>query len=633
MERNNVIGFILLGVLIIAFFFMQSRFANEQRLAEAKKQYTEDSIKHIQDSIKLANMPKDTAAAIVENTDVVVPANLDDVHAQAFKDSVEMEKQKSVYGPFASLVNGEEKTVVLENDLLKINFTNKGGRILRADLKTYTDYQGGPLDIINSKNNSFNYNFYFNNDHQINTEDLYFTPVMAQDGRSVTFVADLGEGRKLKQIYSFNDSTEYMVDYALQFEGFDDIIPKRNPAIAVTWNNEMREQEKNIKYERQYSKFYFGYSNGDVDYKNTNGEIKFNSSVKWLSCQQQFFNTTLIADNNFEGTGKVSVFAEDTSHFVKACHADLVISYKQGDSFTFPMHWYLAPNDYQSLKALDLGMQTIVPTGAGFIGWINRAAIIPMFNWLSSFIGNYGLIILLMTLIIKLVLSPLTYRSYYSMAKMRVLNPELTELREKYADDQARLGQEQLKLYRKAGVNPLGGCIPTLLGMPILIAMFRLFPGSLDLRQQSFLWAKDLSTYDDLIRFNFSIPFLGNHISIFCILMTLSSILYIRMNMQNTSQQLGGSMKMVQYLTPFLFFFFLNSSPAGLTYYYFVSNVTTFGLQWGIRKFFINEEDIHRKIKENRAKAPKAKSGFAKRLEDAMKQQQMMRENQKKGKK
>jgi len=213
------------------------------------------------------------------------------------------------------------------------------------------------------------------------------------------------------------------------------------------------------------------------------------------------------------------------------------------------------------------------------------------------------------------------------MAKMRVLNPELTEIREKYKDDQARLGQEQLKLYRKAGVNPMGGCIPTLLSMPILIAMFRLFPGTIDLRQQSFLWADDLSTYDDIISWGSSIPLIGNHISIFCILMTLSSVLYIRMNMQNTAQ-LQGPMKTVQYLTPVFFFFFLNSSPAALTYYYFVSNIVTFGQQWTIRRFFINDDDIHKKIQENKAKPEKQKSGFAKRLEDAMKQQQKMREVQ-----
>ncbi|MBK8345182.1 MAG: membrane protein insertase YidC [Bacteroidetes bacterium] len=387
-----------------------------------------------------------------------------------------------------------------------------------------------------------------------------------------------------------------------------------------------------MKYERQYSKLYFSNVDGDIDYKNTNGELKFEAPVKWVSCQQQFFNTTLIAKESFDRKGKIEVFADDTSSFVKSCNTELYLTYNGKSDFTVPMQWYIAPNDYQALNALDLGMETIIPTGSGIIGWINTHAIIPLFNWLSGMIKNYGLIILLMTLIIKLALTPLTYRSYLSMAKMRVLNPELTELREKYADDQARLGQEQLKLYRKAGVNPMGGCIPTLLSMPILIAMFRLFPGTIDLRQQSFLWAPDLSTYDDIIHWGTTIPLIGNHISIFCVLMTLSSVLYIRMNMQNTAQ-LQGPMKTVQYLTPVFFFFFLNSSPAALTYYYFVSNLVTFGQQWSIRRFFLNDEEIHRKIQENKAKPEKQKSGFAKRLEDAMKQQQKMRETQQQPKK
>ncbi|MFN3940748.1 MAG: membrane protein insertase YidC, partial [Chitinophagales bacterium] len=241
---------------------------------------------------------------------------------------------------------------------------------------------------------------------------------------------------------------------------------------------------------------------------------------------------------------------------------------------------------------------------------------------------NYGLIILLMTLIIKLALTPLTYRSYLSMAKMRVLQPEIAEMKEKYKDDQAKMGQEQLKLFRKAGVNPLGGCIPTLLSMPILIALFRFFPGSIELRQQSFLWADDLSSYDDIIRWGADLPFIGNHLSIFCVLMTLSSILYMRMNMSQASG-LTKEMRWVQYMMPVFFLFFLNSSPAGLTYYYFVSNMVTFAQQWGIRRFLINDKAIHAQIQENKSK-PVKKSKFAQRLEDAMKQQEAMRKGKKK---
>lgn len=630
MDRNTVIGFVLLGGLIIAFFFMQSRVANEARLEQAKKQHIEDSIKrveHIKDSIAELSKPKELPAqngTAIQLADSVTKT-LSPEAAAKLQDSLNQVQKQQTHGAFASVASGAERLDSIENDLIKLVFTNKGGTIVKAELKSYTNYHGGTLDLINGKENRFNYNFFYG-DKMINTEELYFTPEKSKDGQSITFSILTTNGAKFVQKYSLT-KTDYLVDYDLDMQGFDQIIPGRDPVIILNWRNVMQEQEKNVKYERQYSKLYFSEVDGDVDYKNTNGELKFEEDVKWVSCQQQFFNATLIAKENFQKSGKIKVFAEDTSHFVKDCTTELYINFNGKNQFSFPMQWYLAPNEYKPVKALDIGLETIIPTGSGFIGWINKWAIMPLFNWLSRFINSYGLIILLLTIIIKLALTPLTYSSYYSMAKMRVLNPEMTEIREKYKDDQARLGQEQLKLFRKAGVNPLGGCIPTLLSMPILIAVFRMFPGSIQLRQESFLWANDLSSYDDLIKWGTSIPLIGNHISIFCILMTISSVMYIRMNMQNATQ-LTGPMKTVQYITPIFFFFFLNSSPAGLTYYYFVSNLVTFSQQWAIRKFFINDDEIHRRIQENKAKPEKAKSGFAKRLEDAMKQSQQIRDAQ-----
>lgn len=633
MDRNNVIGFVLLGALIIAFFFVQSRYADNARVAEAAKQQTEDSIKRVQDSLAKLALPKETAKQ--ETTISAIPDslknNMKPEEAKRLDDSLAAVKRTNVFGAFTPVMEGKEEITTIESDKLILKLSNKGGRIVQAEIKDHKNYHGGLVDVIGGKNNRFNYNFYYEDNKMMNTEEMYFTPSLSSDGKTLTYTAKLSNGASLEQIYSFTN-TEYLVDYNVRFNGFRNVIPGRDPVIILNWRNEMQEQEKNIKYERQYSKLYFGTEDGDVDYKNTNGDLKFEDRIKWVSCQQQFFNATLIAKESFEKNGKIDIFADDTSRFVKRCNTELYLTFNGKDSYEFPMQWYLAPNQYDELKALDLGIETIIPTGSGFIGWINKTAIMPLFHLLSGMISNYGLIILLMTLILKLALSPLTYRSYLSMAKMRVLNPEVAELREKYGDDQAKLGAEQMKLFRKAGVNPLGGCIPTLLSMPILIAMFRLFPGTIQLRQQSFLWADDMSTYDDIIHWGTNIPFIGTHISIFCILMTISSILYMRMNMQNTSQ-LTGPMKTVQYITPVFFFFFLNSSPAALTYYYFVSNLTTFGQQWAIRKFLINDEEIHRRIQENKSKPEKAKSGFAKRLEDAMKQSQQIREQQKKGKK
>jgi YidC/Oxa1 family membrane protein insertase len=625
MDRNNVTGFVLLGILLIAFFIFQSRFSAQQREELVQKQ-------HIEDSIRQANQPEFDSAALIrpkQTSTITLPdsvlQNFSQDEIKQLEDSIHRAKTKSIYGPFADYMNKNEQTYVLENEHLKIELTNKGGRIKTAELKEFKDYNGGSLNLISGDSNSFNYSFYYNTDKLINTEDLYFDIIPSPNKKSVTFRVNAGDGKFLEQVYSFNDTT-YLIDYDFKLTGFNGLIPAQIPIITLSWQNDMQEQEKDVEYERQYSKLYFSYANGDVDYKNTNGKIDFDSRVKWISCQQQFFNTSLIAKNSFDNTGHISVFSdEDSTRFVKRCNAELYIAYNNQTAFEFPMQWYLAPNHYQSLKELDLGMETIVPTGSGIIAPINKWAIIPLFNWLGGFISNYGLIILLLTVIIKLVLSPLTYRSYLSMAKMRVLQPEMTQLREKYKDEPGKYGQEQLKLFRKAGVSPLGGCIPTLLSMPILIAMFRFFPGSIELRQEPFLWADDLSTYDDILRWNFEIPFLGSHLSIFCVLMTISSLMYIRMNMQNTTQ-ITGPMKTMQYIVPVFFMFFLNSSPAGLTYYYFVSNVVTFGQQWGIRRFLINDEEIHRKIQEHKTK-PQTKSKFQQRLEDAMKQQQKLKDS------
>lgn len=634
MERRSIYGFILLGILFVGFLVIQTRQSQNEQIAQAMYQDSLKLAKQKQTADSIASAKKAEALkvqALADSAKVDIQSLTTDKIAQ-LEDSLKTLKQQQILGPFANAVKGIEEETVLENEDLKLIFSNKGGKIKTAELKKYKNYSGSPLLLIDGNQNKFGYTFYFNSDKLINTDSLYFTPIINNSGKSVTFRLAAGEGKYFDQIYTFND-TSYLVDYSIKLTGFHDVIPAQLPILILNWNNEMHEQEKNIEYERQYSKLYFSYANGDLDYKSANGQLDFDSKVKWVSCQQQFFNATLIAKTQFDNQGHIAVYSEDSSKFVKQCATELYIPFSGQPNFEFPMQLYLAPNDFHQLKSLDIGLEDIVPTGTGIIRWINQKVILPLFNWLGGFVSNYGLVILLLTLIIKIALTPLTYRSYLSMAKMRVLNPELTELREKHKNDQAALGQEQLKLYRKAGVNPLGGCLPTLLSMPILIAVFRLFPGNVDLRQSSFLWANDLSTYDDLIHWGFNLPFIGQHLSIFCILMTVSSVMYVRMNMA-TASSLPKEMKFMQYVMPFFFFFFLNSSPAGLTYYYFISNMVTFGQQWAIRKFFINDEAIHAKILENKAK-PVKQSGFQKRLEEAMKQQQkvkQLRENQKKKK-
>jgi YidC/Oxa1 family membrane protein insertase len=631
MDRNTVIGFVLLGVLFIAYLAIESR--NSQAV-EARQAYLQDSIQRVEkeriadslDAVRLAQ--ERLLLSSVDSTiqiDSVSPER-----KQAIIDSVTAAQAATIsaadakdYGSLTAATQGEETSFVLENDLMKVTFSNKGGKVTQVILKEFKNYGGEPLELVGGNKNSFGYSFYFDQDRRVSTEELFFQPIPSSDGKGVTFRLDAGQGRIMEQVYSFND-TSYLLDYSLKMEGFDKLIPANLPVVVLNWNNEMQEQEKNIDYERQYSSFYWKYASGDLEDQASNGTENFDATIKWVSNQQQFFNTTLIARTAFDNQGKVHIIeGGDSSAFVKRYETELYIPYAQQGSYRFDMQWYFAPNHFQSLKDLDLGMEDIVQTGTGLSRIINRGIVIPLFNWLGGFVTNYGLVILLLTLIIKLALTPLTYRSYLSMAKMRVLQPEIAEMKEKFKDDQQKQGAEQLKLFRKAGVNPLGGCIPTLLSMPILIALFRFFPGSIELRQKAFLWADDLSTYDDLIHWGADIPFIGSHLSLFCILMTISSIMYVQLNMSNASG-LTKEMKFMQYIFPVFFLFFLNSSPAGLTYYYFVSNMITFGQQFAIRKFFINDAAIHARIQENKAK-PVKKSKFAQRLEDAMKQQEMAR--------
>ncbi|MBP7400883.1 MAG: membrane protein insertase YidC [Chitinophagales bacterium] len=639
MDRNTVIGFVLLGALFIGYLTIQSRISQKARVQEVMQQ---DSIRvaeemRIADSLQIIKNER-IAWAKAHADSTITTDSLSETELLNLYDTLsttqpviisEKDTTQKYTGPFAESMQGEKELIVLENDKLQITFDNKGGDIEKVELKDYKQYDGGPLYLVNGEHNYFNYTFYYDNDKLLNTDSLYFNVLENIPGKSITFRASAGEGKYFDQIYSFND-TSYLVDYKIKLTGFNNVIPANLAFLKLNWQNDMQEQEKNIKYERQYSKFYFSYKNGDLDYKSSNGNIDFDATVKWLSCQQQFFNTTLIAKNGFDNQGNMSIYSdeEDTTAFVKRCNAELFITFNNQSQFEVPMQWYFAPNKYSELKELGIGLEDIIPTGTSIFRVINRWVVIPLFNFLGGFLNNYGLIIFLMTLIIKIALTPLTYRSYLSMAKMRVLQPEIAEMKEKLKDDQAKMGQEQLKLFRKAGVNPLGGCIPTLLSMPILIALFRFFPGAIELRQQSFLWADDLSSYDDIIHWSADIPFIGSHLSIFCVLMTLSSILYMRMNMTQASG-LTKEMRWVQYMMPVFFLFFLNNSPAGLTYYYFVSNMVTFGQQWGIRRFLINDETIHAQIQENKTK-PVKKSKFAQRLEDAMKQQEAMRKGKKK---
>ena len=536
----------------------------------------------------------------------------------------------------------EETFETLENDVFKLTFSNKGGRLYRAELKQYVTHDSMPLVLMDGKHNRFDYEFFLNN-KAVYTQDYHFEAEKKGNNEVVfKLYADSARTKSIEQVYTIGENKNpYIVDYKVYFKGFDspDGGIRHDEIITLVRQNDLIRQEKDYKTSKNTTGVYYREKGDDATYLSETSEdnIQLSSSVDWVAFKQPFFNNTLIAKNSFYSADLAikDPMNDENERLLETATSKLRFLYKKQRDFSFPMQLYLGPNDYADLKKLDLGMEDMIPLGWGIFGWVNKWIIIPIFNFLNRFIGNYGLIILILTVFIKLVLSPLTYKSYKSFAKMNVLKPELEELKAKHGKDPARMQQEQMKLYSKAGVNPLGGCLPQLIQMPILIAMYRFFPASIELRQQSFLWADDLSTYDNIMNLPFSIPFYGDHVSLFCLLSAASSLIYMKINQQMTPTATEGpmatQMKIMQYFMPVMLLFFFNSFAAGLTYYFFLSNVFSFGQQLAIKKFFINEEEIHRQLQENKKK-PAKQSKFQQRLEEMVKAQQEQQKQLKQGK-
>ncbi len=604
LDRNSIIGFVLLGVLMIVYLNWQGR--NQQVLIEAEKA-RRDSIalveaQHAEDSLLRVNQ---------EAVQAALPAD----PVQDSLRQVEVLNQRSQrLGLFAPLVSGTPSAHTLENEHLLVEFNSRGGSVQRVLLKQHKDFRGNTLELLSRESHHQQLAFFYEGNRRISTDSLYAQVIEEPGGQGLRFRFETSPGVWMDQVYQLSD-TAYLLDYRLEFSGFDQVISQAQPYLEMSWNTRLRRQENNQKYERQMTKAYFRYADGETAYKSRDGSQSLDSRLTWLSYVDQFFNATLIARNGFERGGEVSVKAlgdDDTLH-TKAMQSRLFVQVPPGAQSAVAMQYVFAPNHYRGLSRLDLDLEKVVPVGTSIIGWCNKFVIIPIFNVLNKNIANFGLIILILTLIIKLAFTPLTYRSYVSMVKMRLLKPEMDAIKEKHGEDQQRMSAETMKLYQQTGVSPLGGCLPQLLQMPILFAMYRFFPNSIELRQQSFLWAHDLSSYDSVLSLPFTIPFYGAHVSLFTLLAALTSIVYARMNSQ-MSGAMGGQMAVMQYLFPFMMLFIFNSFSSALTYYYLLTNIITFGQQWVIKQFFVDEDALHAQIQENKTK-PRKKSGWQQRLE------------------
>lgn len=624
MDKNSIFGLLLIGGILIGWMVLSQPSKEEL----ARQQQVRDSIALVEGAKKVEADAKALSPAISNSASqaFIAPDS-----TGVISDSVKAIIKKQTYGDFAEAARGEDKNITIENDLMRVNVSTKGGRIASVQLKKYKTFDGKPLFLFNADSSTQNVTFAAYS-KVFSSDSLYFTPVgdgftvTGTESKSLAMRLYAGSNtRYIEYVYTLTGD-EYMMRCHINTMGMQDIIASNVAEMTLNWQMKTPAQEQHHETQKNASTVYFKYLEEDPDKISETEEEKksLDARVKWVGFKQQFFTSVIIADNAFEKPTDIESSNQSiSSNYIKNFSTSLTIPYEHQQSTTFGMRFYFGPNHYQTLKKYDLELERQINLGWKLFGWLNRFLTIPTFNILSSLNLNYGIIILILTIILKLLLLPIAYRTVLSSAKMRVLKPEIDELNEKFKnEDPMKKQQATMTLYKKAGVNPMAGCIPVLLQMPILIALFSFFPASIELRQESFLWAHDLSTYDSIYNFGFEIPFYGDHISLFALLMTASTLLYTWSNSQlmGSSNQMPG-MKWMMYLMPILFLGFLNNYSAGLSWYYFLANMITFAQTWIMQKFVIDHDALHRKIQENKKK-PVTVSKFQQRLEKMAKERQ-----------
>ena len=628
MDKNTITGFLLIGLLLFAFSWLNQ--PSPEQL-EQQRHY-QDSIAAVQ-ATQQQEAQKAAQAELKAETETFV------------SDSARQAALASQFGAFAQAVEGENKIITLENEVLALKVSSKGGMLSEARLKNYNTYDSLPVILFDAKDDKYGFSLITASNRVINTADMYFQPVAVTDS-SVVMRLTAGANNYLDFVYTIQPDS-YVVNFDIRQKNMNTVLSPSATYINMFWEQQMRRQEKGRKFEEQYSNLYYKFVADDVEYLNSGKDEKetVSNRIKWIGYKNQFFTSALISRDGFNGGVLDSRIIKDNERYLKSFRTETDIDFDLRKESPASFDFFLGPNSYPLLRKLndqlgkdqDLQLDKLVPLGASVFRWVNKFLVIPVFTFLGKFIGNYGIIILLLTIFIKLLLWPLTHKSYLSQAKMRVLRPEIQEINEKYPGKDKAMERQQatMKLYGEAGINPMGGCLPMLLQMPILFAMFQFFPSSIELRGESFLWAKDLSSYDSIYSWNTYIPFItpyfGNHISLFCLLMTATNLIYIKLSMSSNSmgqEQMPG-MKAMQYMMPIMFLVFFNNYASGLSYYYFVSLLITIGQTYAFR-LFVNEDKLLAQMKEN-AKKPKKKSGFMARLEEAQRQQQAaMRKQQNK---
>ena len=538
------------------------------------------------------------------------------------------------FGEFSSLLSSENELNIqtIENEKYIIKVNTKGGKIVELKLKDYFNHNDQEIFLINN-NNEFNLKFITIDGRMINTSDINFSPVYSTKNSKqvLTMLASLESGKSISIIYEFNP-TDFMLNFKVRSEGFSSILNNREP-LNLSWSLKCFRNSKSIEYENRYTELTYGYDNDKMSYLSATSDDEDEiDNVKWIGYKQHFFNSILVPENKIEKVNFKSenlVQSEDKDQmFTKKYYSDFDV--KTSNEINLNFKWYFGPSEYNILKSYDLGIEDSIYFGWGIFGWINKFIFTPLFNFLSS-IFPHGISIILMTILVRLAMSPVTYKSYVSQVKMKTLRPEVDEINKKFKNDAVKRQQETMGLYNKAGANPMSGCLPALLQLPVFYALFMFFPVAFALREQSFLWADDLSSYDSILDLPFSIPFYGDHVSLFPILASIAIFIYTMMTMgqQPAPSQPGmPNMKIIMYIMPLMMLFFFNNYASGLSLYYFVSNIITILLMLVIKNFIIDNEKIRLQIEENK-KRPKKTGGFSARLQKAMEQAEKQRKLQK----
>jgi YidC/Oxa1 family membrane protein insertase len=650
MDRNTITGIILIFLIFIGFSIYNGNRMNKSfdkaiaaadadyakgDLEKARTEYIEalrfkanqpDAILKINEiNQKLGNTPLNQKTDSLNNIQ-----NNTQNNSQIPAEVTTAQKDFSQLGVFSSAAEGVNDFITLENNKVELKISLKGGRVYSARLKDYKTFDGQPLVLFSGDSTVFGFNFFTADNKAVQTNNLFFKPVSDQKSynavsqrESVVLRLSAGDDKYIEYAYTLAPDS-YAVDFNVTFNSLEGIIASNQNSLSLDWKMYIPQQEKGRQNEENYSTINYKFYQDDVVALKLRQSKEIEKSdvttkLSWIAYQDQFFSSILITNDFFLNASISSMRTVASPKYMRYYTSEIGVPYGAGTSNSVKMKFYFGPNSIPILKKQNIQLDKIVILGKNIIGWINRFAIIPIFNWLDNYIGNYGIIILILTIIIKIVLFPLTFKSYQSQAKMQVLKPMVEELGKKFPkkEDAMKKQQATMDLYKRAGVNPMGGCLPMLLQMPILFAMFRFFPVSIELRQEHFLWATDLSTYDSILTLPFTIPMYGNHVSLFTLLMTASTLLTMKMTGSSPGSDQPG-MKMMMYMMPVMFMLILNNFSAGLTYYYFLANMLTYA-QNMISKRFIDSNAVLATLEQNKKK-PIQKSKWQQRLEDAAKQ-------------